>query len=58
MGRLLDKMTVKCRRCNHEHIPRRMQARYLDGDRERRSLWVCKECGHIWQDSVFKRGEK
>lgn len=55
MGRLLDKMKVKCRRCNHEHIPRRLQARFLDGDKERLSLWRCRECGHLWQDSAFKR---
>jgi len=53
MGRLLDKLTVKCRACTHKHIPRRLQARYLDGDRKRISLWQCKECDHIWQDSVF-----
>jgi uncharacterized Zn finger protein len=55
MGRLLDKMKVKCRVCLHEHIPRRLQARYLDGERKRISLWQCKECGHIWQDSTFIR---
>jgi len=58
MGRLLDKMKVKCRVCLHEHIPRRLQARYLDGERKRISLWQCKECGHIWQDGVFTRQEK
>ena len=56
MGRLLDKMTVECRKCGHRHIPRRLQARFLDGDKERLSLWVCKECGHIWRDSAFKQG--
>jgi len=55
MGRLLDKMTVECRKCGHRHIPRRLQARFLDGDKERLSLWVCKECGHIWKDSAFKQ---
>lgn len=54
MGRLLDKMTVKCRACRHEHIPRRLHARFLDAERERIGLWCCKECGHIWQDSAMK----
>lgn len=55
MGRLLDKMKVKCRRCEHEHIPRRLQARFLDGDKERVSLWCCRACKHLWIDSAFKR---
>ena len=58
MGRLLDKLKVKCRACLHEHIPRRLQARYLDGKRERINLWQCKECGHLWQDSAFTRRAK
>jgi len=58
MGRLLDKLKVKCRACLHEHIPRRLQARYLDGKRERINLWQCEECGHLWQDSAFTRRVK
>ncbi len=55
MGRLLDKMKVKCRRCQHEHIPRRLQARFLDDGKERVSLWCCRECGHFWLDSAFRK---
>ena len=55
MGRLLDKMRVKCRACGHEHIPRRIQGKYLDGDKKRISLWQCRECGHFWVDSAFKK---
>jgi uncharacterized Zn finger protein len=54
MGRLLERLKVKCRRCGHNHIPRRLSARFLDGERERMRLLVCKECGHIWQDSSLK----
>jgi DNA-directed RNA polymerase subunit M/transcription elongation factor TFIIS len=54
MGRLLDRLTVKCRVCHHEHIPRRLQARFLDGDRKRVNIWCCKECGHLWIDSALK----
>ena len=58
MGRLLDRVTVKCRVCHHEHIPRRLQARFLDGDRKRVNIWCCKECGHLWIDSAFKSDEQ
>ena len=54
MGRLLDRLTVKCRVCHPEHIPRRLQARFLDGDRKRVNIWCCKECGHLWIDSALK----
>ena len=54
MGRLLDRLRVKCRVCHHEHIPRRLQARFLDGDRKRVNIWCCKECGHLWIDSALK----
>ena len=34
MGRLLEKLKVKCRACAHWHIARRISARYLDGDKK------------------------
>ena len=55
MGRLLDRLKVTCRQCSHEHIPRRIRGRFLDGEKERVNLWVCKECGYIWIDSAFKK---
>ena len=55
MGRLLDKLNVSCRACGHKHIPRRLNARYHDGERRRIYLWQCKECGHFWQDSAFNK---
>ena len=55
MGRFMDKLKISCRQCNHEHIPRRLSARYHDGLRKRVHLWECKECGHIWIDSAFKK---
>lgn len=57
MGRLLDRMKVVCRQCGHRHIPRRINGRFLDGDKERISIWQCRECGHLWVDSVFKRSK-
>jgi len=55
MGRLLDRLKVKCRRCTHWHIPRRLTARYIDGEKERLHMLQCKECGHFWIDSAFNR---
>jgi len=55
MGRLLDRLKVKCRRCTHWHIPRRLTARYIDGDKKRLHMLQCKECGHFWIDSAFNR---
>ena len=57
MGRLMDRLKVRCRNCNHKHIPRRMSGKYHD-DGKRVSLWECKECKHIWIDSVFKTRDK
>ncbi len=57
MGRLMDRLKVRCRNCNHKHIPRRMSGKYHD-DGKRVSLWECKECKHIWIDSVFKKRDK
>ena len=54
MGRLIDRLKVKCRTCSHKHIARRITARYLDGERERFTLLQCKKCGHFWQDSAMK----
>jgi len=54
MGRLLDRLKVKCRACSHRHIARRLSARYLDDDRERITLLQCRKCGHFWQDSAMK----
>ena len=56
MGRLMDRLKVKCRKCSHWHIPRRLTARYLDEDRKYIYLLECKECKHLWIDSVFKKG--
>lgn len=55
MGKLLDKLNVTCRACGHKHIPRRLNARYQDSERRRINLWQCKQCGHFWQDSVYKK---
>jgi uncharacterized Zn finger protein len=55
MGRLLEKLKVKCRACAHWHIARRISARYLDGERERFLLLQCRECGHYWQDTAIKK---
>jgi uncharacterized Zn finger protein len=57
MGRLLERLKVKCRRCGHNHIPRRLSARFLDGEKERIMLLMCKECGHVWPDSSQKTNE-
>jgi uncharacterized Zn finger protein len=59
MGRLMKRLEVKCRNCNHTHVPHRLTAKYhKNEDRKSRiQLWQCKECGHFWQDSVFKRSK-
>ena len=54
MGRLMEKLKVKCRACSHYHIARRISARYLDGDKKYFLLLQCKECGHYWKDSAMK----
>jgi YgiT-type zinc finger domain-containing protein len=59
MGRLMKRLEVKCRNCDHTHVPHRLTARYHSGDaatiKKRVQLWQCKKCGHFWQDSVFKK---
>ena len=55
MGRLMERLKVHCRKCEHKHIPRSLTARYNDNDARRIQLWQCRECGHFWQDSVFKK---
>jgi len=55
MGRLLDKLHVSCRSCGFKHIPKRLNARYQDEEKKRINLWQCKQCGHFWQDSVYKK---
>ena len=52
MGRLIDRLKVKCRRCEHWHIPRRISGRYHDEEREYIFLLNCRKCGHFWQDSA------
>ncbi len=60
MGRLMKRLEVKCRTCNHIHVPHRLTAKYHNGDnkKSRIQLWQCKKCGHFWQDSVFKYRRK
>jgi uncharacterized Zn finger protein len=57
MGRLMKRLEVKCRNCNHTHVPHRLSARYHSGDAGtiKRRIQLCKKCGHFWQDSVFKK---
>jgi len=55
MGRLIDRLKVKCRKCTHWHIPHRLTARYLDGENKRIHLFQCKECGAFWIDSSFSQ---
>ncbi len=55
MGRLLEKLKVKCRACAHWHIARRISARFLDDERERFLLLQCRRCGHYWQDTAIKK---
>jgi ribosomal protein L32 len=50
MGRLLDRLKSKCRRCGHWHIPHRLQAMYLDGTKTKVKLLECRECGHLWRE--------
>mgnify|MGYP003651173329 FL=1 len=52
----MDRLMVECRNCNYRHIPIRLSAKYHDDNvkKQRIQLWECRECGHIWKDSVFK----
>ena len=56
MGRLLEKLNVKCRSCGNKHIPYRITGKYLNGgDKGKRiHMWQCRECRHIWVDSSDK----
>ena len=58
MGRLMDRLKVHCRNCDHLHVPRPLSAKYHDREGGRIQLWQCRECGHFWQDSVFKYRRK
>ena len=59
MGRLMDKLMVECRSCGYGHVPHRLSARYHGGGlnliKKRIQLWQCKQCGHFWEDSLFKK---
>jgi hypothetical protein len=53
MGRLLDRLKVKCRRCTHWHIPRRLTARYIDGDKKRLAHTEKAHCSlHRWRQKA------
>ena len=56
MGRLLEKLKVKCRACGKKHIPSRISGKYLNGDDKgkRVHLWECKFCKSLWIDSADK----
>lgn len=58
MGRLMDRLKVQCRRCNHWHIPHRLTAKYLDGSKKHINMLQCVECGHFWIDSAMNKGDK
>jgi len=58
----MDRLKVHCRNCEHKHIPHSLMARYsgysntqATGRAKQIQLWQCKECGHIWQDTAFKK---
>ncbi len=58
MGRLMERLKVHCRNCEYKHIPRSLTARYNDGDAKRIQLWECRDCGHIWSDTAFKKASE
>jgi len=55
MKRLSERLEVSCRKCNHRHIPIRISGRFHDEKRTRVYIWKCRECGHLWEDSIFKK---
>ena len=60
MGRLMKRLEVKCRNCNHVHVPHRLTARYHNGDaaqikKQNTTLANVRNAVTSGRDSVFKK---
>lgn len=55
MGKLFDRLQQPCPRCGAIDVPRRMIARFVDGDRERAYLMFVLTAGEFWLDPTVRR---
>ena len=50
MGKLKERLSQTCAKCNQSVLARRIEGRYVNERETRLLVWECPSCHHLWQE--------